>query len=56
MAMCPKCHSSGANWKYCEACGRFFCGNCARKEMDWRTSNKCPFCGVLNKVKTKAPK
>jgi hypothetical protein len=24
MAVCPKCHSGGGNWKHCKACGMFF--------------------------------
>jgi hypothetical protein len=24
MAICPKCHISGGNWRYCKACGIFF--------------------------------
>ena len=28
MAVCPKCHTSGGNWRHCKACGMFFCFNC----------------------------
>ena len=55
MAACPTCHTGGANWKHCKACNMFWCANCKRKE-GFNVGNKCPFCGVLNKVEGKEPR
>jgi hypothetical protein len=55
MAVCPKCHTIGGNWKHCKACGMFFCANCKRKE-GFTSSNKCPLCGVNDKLENKEPK
>lgn len=55
MASCPKCNTGGGNWRYCQACGRYFCARCANKDLKWRTVNKCPFCGVVNKLQAKQP-
>ena len=56
MAACPTCHTSGANWRYCESCEKYFCANCERNKGIFKTSNKCPFCGTYNKIKNKSPK
>jgi len=55
MATCPKCHTSGGNWRHCKACGMFFCFNCKAKE-GFHSDNKCSLCGVLGKIERKEPK
>jgi hypothetical protein len=55
MATCPKCHTTGGNWKHCKACGMFFCMTCKQKE-GFHGTNYCPLCGVANKLETREPK
>ena len=55
MPSCPKCHTSGANWRHCKACGTYWCANCKRKE-GFYVANKCPNCGTHGKVESKAPR
>ena len=55
MAICPKCHTSGGNWRHCKACGMFFCFNCKAKE-GFHIDNKCPLCGVVGKIERTGPK
>ena len=54
MATCPTCHTSGANWKHCKACGIYYCFKCKSKEIRGLATNKCPNCGSL-KVESKQP-
>jgi hypothetical protein len=52
MAVCPKCNTCGSNWRYCKACGRYWCDKCDGKNP----TNQCPFCGVFGEIEVKEPK
>jgi len=49
MAQCQVCKTSGGNMKRCNACGQFWCANCARQGKGHypktTAANKCPYCG-----------
>ncbi len=55
MAICPKCHTTGGNWRHCKACNTYWCSNCKRKE-GFSIANKCPNCGTMGKVENKEPR
>jgi hypothetical protein len=53
MATCPKCRTTGGNWKHCKACNMFWCTSCRKKE-GLPISSSCPFCGSM-KTESKQP-
>ena len=55
MASCPRCRTSGANWKHCKACNAYYCWNCKKKE-GFYIANKCVNCGTIGKVEAKEPR